>query len=71
MLNYCQVFYVMGVMKMGNTVPRAGLEPSVLPLHHVGSLISPRPPGYVALLPQRSVQTTTYIYSMYKGEDDN
>ena len=36
----------MGVTKMGNTVPRAGLEPtslafqaSVLPLHHVGSLI--------------------------------
>ena len=34
---------VVGVMKMGNTVPRAGLEPtslafraSVLHLHHVG-----------------------------------
>ena len=37
-----------GVMKMGNIVPRAGLEPtslvfqaSVPPLHHVGSLMSP------------------------------
>ena len=35
----------MGVMKMGNTVPRVGFEPtplafwaSVLPLHQVGSL---------------------------------
>ena len=51
--------YVMGVMKMGNIVPRAGLEPtslafqaSVLPLHHVGSLMSPLYPCplvYVAL----------------------
>ena len=42
-------------IKMGNTIPGAGLEPtsmafgaSVLPLHHVGSLTSllypPRPP---------------------------
>ena len=38
---------VVGVMQMGNIVPRAGLEPtslafwaSVLPLHHVGSLMS-------------------------------
>ena len=64
----------MGVMKMGNIAPRAGLKPtsltfrvSVLLLHHVGSLTSPlypRPPFYVALLPQRSVQTTTLsIYS--------
>ena len=47
---------VMGVMKMGNTVPRAGLEPtsltfraSVLPLHNVGSLMSllyPHLPAY-------------------------
>ena len=44
----------MGVMKMGNIVPRAGLKPtslafrdSVLPLHHVGCPMSPlypRPP---------------------------
>ena len=49
---------VMGVMKMGNIVPKAGIEPitlvlqpSVLPLHHVGSLMSPlypHPPVYVA-----------------------
>ena len=60
---------VVGVMKIGNTVPRAGLETtllafwaSVLPLHHVGSLMSqlyPHPPVYVALLPQRSMQTST------------
>ena len=59
---------VMGVMKMGNIVPRAGLKPtslafwaSMLPLHQVGSLTAllyRRPPVYVALLPQGSVQTT-------------
>ena len=39
---------VVVVMKMGNTTPRAGLEPTPLafqasasPLHHVGSLTSP------------------------------
>ena len=58
--------YVMGVMKMGNTMPGAGLEPtslafwaSVLPLHHIGSQMSPLypcPPG-----PQRSVQSTTLV----------
>ena len=39
---------VVGEMKMGNIVPRAGIEPtslaswaSVLPFHHVGSLMSP------------------------------
>ena len=39
---------LIGVMKMGNIVPRAGLEPtslafwaSVLPLHHLGPLMSP------------------------------
>ena len=39
---------VVGVMKMGNTMPRVGLEPtslpfwaSVLPLHHIGCLVSP------------------------------
>ena len=38
--------YVIGVMKMGPIVPKVGLEPtslaflaSVLPLHHVGSLM--------------------------------
>ena len=49
---------LMGVMKMGNTVHRAGNEPtslafqaSVLPLHHVSYLMSPlykRLPGYAA-----------------------
>ena len=59
---------VAGGIKMGNIVPRAGLEPtslafwvSALPLHHIGSLTSPqypRPPGYAAPC-FRSVQTTT------------
>ena len=38
-------------MKMGNIVPRARLEPTSLPLLHVGSLMSPlyrRPPVYAA-----------------------
>ena len=62
----------MGVMKMGNNVGRVGLEPtslalraSVLPLHQVDpmpSLLYPHPHVHVALLPQRSVQTTTYLF---------
>ena len=49
---------VMGVMKMGNIVPRARIKPtsltfwvSVLPVHHVASLMSPlypRAPIYAA-----------------------
>ena len=42
---------VMGVMKIGNIVPRAELkltalafQASVLPLHHIGSLMSPQYP---------------------------
>ena len=52
-------FIVVGVMKMGNTVSRVGLEPasrafwaSVLLLHHIDSLMSPlysHRPVYVAL----------------------
>ena len=48
----------MGVTKTVNSVPRAGFGPtsltfwaSVLPLHHIGSLMSsiyPRPPVYSA-----------------------
>ena len=41
-------YYIVGVMKMRNTVPRSGLKhtslafgASVLPLYHVGSLMSP------------------------------
>ena len=45
---------VMGEMKLVNTVPRAGLEPTSLafrPFHHIGSLMLPLfpcPPVYVA-----------------------
>ena len=57
---------VVGVIKMGSTVPRVALKPtslafraSVLPFHHVGSLC---PPVYAdRSLSQRSVQTTTLI----------
>ena len=48
----------MGEMKMGNIVPRAGLESTslalraiVLPFHHIGSLmppLHPHPPVYAA-----------------------
>ena len=47
---------IMGEMKMGNIVPRVGMEPtslaiqaSVLPLHQIGFLMSPLyPPVYAA-----------------------
>ena len=62
---------VIGVMKMGNILPIVGTESTslafwanVLPLHHVGFLMSPRYPRltvYCSSLPQRSVQTTTVI----------
>ena len=49
MKSFDQIFtFVMGVTKMGYIVPRVGIEPislafhaSVLPLHHIGSLMSP------------------------------
>ena len=62
---------VMGVMKMGSTVPRAGLEPrslafraSVLPLHHIGFpdiTTMPTPTCLCSSLHQRSVHTTTLL----------
>ena len=61
----------MGVMKMGNIVPRAGLEPtplafwaSVLPLHHIGfpdDTAIPTPTCLCGSLPHMLVQTTTLI----------
>ena len=58
-LRACPDVIFVGVKKIGTTMPRAGFEPtsltfraSVLPLHHVGSLISPLfpcLPVYVAL----------------------
>ena len=63
---------IVGATKIGITVPREGLGPtslafwaSVLPLHHIGSLLSqlyPCPPVCVCgSLPLRSVQTTTIL----------
>ena len=61
---------VMAEMKTGNIGPRMGIEPtslafwaSVIPSHHVGSLMSlitiPTPTCLCSSLPQRSVRTTT------------
>ena len=70
---------VMVVMKMGNTVPRAGFKPtslafraSVLPLHHVGFpnvTTIPTPTCLCSFLPQRSVQTTTISLQWYCMSD--
>ena len=66
----CLIGCVVGVMKMGNNVPRAGLEPtsltfwaSVRPLHHIGFpdvTNVPMPTCLKSCLPQRSVHTTTH-----------
>ena len=58
-------------MKMGNTVPRAGLKPtslafqaSVISLHHVGFpdiLTIPTPTCLYSSSPQRLGQTTTLV----------
>ena len=63
---------VVGAMKMGNTMPRAELEPtslafwaSVLPLHHIGFpdiITIPTPTCLYSSLPQRPVHTTTDVY---------
>ena len=56
-------------MKMGNTAPRAGLEPtslafwdSVLPFHHIGSLMTPLYPSMQLLASEVSADYYTYIY---------
>ena len=69
---------VVGVMKMGIIVPRAGLEPtslafraSVLLLHHVGFLYViaiPMPTCLYSSLPQRSVHITTILYIIYDNK---
>ena len=61
-------------MKMGIIVSRVGLKPTslafwacVLPFHHVGFLdviTIPVPTCLCSSLPQRSVQTTTYIIKL-------
>ena len=66
-LNMC----VMGVMKIGNIVPRVGIEPTSLafgpvcyPLHHVdfpNVTTIPTPTCLCISLPQRSVWTTELI----------
>ena len=64
---------IVGVMKMGNIMPRAVIDPtslalraSVLPLHHVGSQMSPLYPcpPLCSSLPQRSVQTTAVVLQL-------
>ena len=72
---------------MGNILPRAGLETTslafqarVLPLHHIGSMMSPGYPGVCVCvsvcvcvcvcgsLPQRSMQTTALIYLSQRND---
>ena len=58
---------VMGVMKMGLEPASLAFQVIVLPLHHIGSLMSPLYPHlrvYVAPLPQRSLQTSTLVTSI-------
>ena len=69
--DFVYVIFVVGVMKMGMTVPRAGLKPtslafraSVLPLYHVGFpdvITIPTPTCLYSSLPQRSMLTTTFV----------
>ena len=68
----CCIIIVVGVMKMGNIVPRAGNEPtslafyaSVLPLHHIGFpdvMTMSTPTCLSSSLPERSVPPTTLLY---------
>ena len=58
----------MGVMNMGNIVPRVGFEPttlacqvSVLPLPHADTVRSPLYPCLCSSFPERSVQITTLV----------
>ena len=72
---------VMGVIKMGNTVPRGGLGPtslafraSGLPLHHIGSLILPLCYVYAApcLRGQcRLLQCNHYKQALYQAVQCN
>ena len=74
----CKLFIctVVGVMKMGNTVPRAGLKPTslafragVLSFHHIAFsdvITTPTPKCLYSSLPQRSVQTSTIIKIKFK-----
>ena len=66
----------MSVMKIGNIVPRAGIEPaflgfwaSVLPLHHVGFLMSPLyTDSHLSMqLLASEVRADCCIYNLVKG----
>ena len=68
--NACSNAFIGREVKMGNIVPRAGIDPtslaflaSVLPLHYVGSLMSPlfipMPTNLCSSLLQRYVHATT------------
>ena len=55
------ITFIMGVIKMGNIVPRATLTqcrlPDVIPI--------PMPTCLYSCLPQRSVQTTSYFFPVF------
>ena len=63
---------VRGVMQMENTVPRVGLEPvslafrvNVLPLHHIGSLMSCYTHPYLSLQLLASEVSANYYTHIY------
>ena len=61
--------YFVGAMKMGNIVPRA-FWASVLPLHHIGTLMSPlypRLPVYAA----PCLRGQCRLQQLYHGGDDD
>ena len=60
-------------MKIGNTIPRAGLEPtsltfqaSVLPQHHLSSLMSPLYPGKIGnTMPRAELEPTSLTFQAF------
>ena len=56
---------VVGEMKIGNIVPRAGTKPTFLAfqanVYHIGSMMSPLFSCIPVYAAQRSVQTTTLV----------
>ena len=60
---------VISVTKMGLEPAPLAFQANVLPLHHIGSLMSPTPTCLCGSLSERSVQTTTHvIYTIWKSQ---
>ena len=65
------IYFVVGVTKMGTTMPRTGIEPtslpfraSVVPLHNEGSLLSPLYPAHLCVRLLASEVSASY-YNIY------